>query len=340
MRWLGEVRTAVDARLAQYLDEKRHASSALAPEAAELVDAVRALTMRGGKRFRPALLQAAFRAVDPARDPSCTLDACAALELLQSYLLIHDDWMDRDEERRGGPSVHAALRAAHAGDEHLGASLAILAGNLASACAWELVTRGEHPRPVERRVIEAFLRMHQEVVFGQQLDLLGTPDVSQMQQLKTGSYTVRGPLLLGAALAEASDAQREALLTYGRPLGEAFQVQDDLLGTFGDPEATGKPAGGDLREGKRTALVLAAERRGTEAALAPLHAVLGKRDASEVELAAAREALVACGAKAEVEARLDALAAEAARALESPVLHAPGVELLRALAERLARRDR
>ncbi len=340
MRWLSDVVVAVDARLEEYLAEKRASARALAPEAEELVDAVAALTMRGGKRLRPALLGAAFLAVAPGRDPAITLDAQASLELLQSYLLIHDDWMDRDDERRGGPSVHAALRDAHGGQAHLGASLAILAGNLASACAWELITRGEHPRPVERRVIEEFLRMHQEGVYGQQLDLLGTADVSRMQQLKTGSYTVRGPLMLGAALGEATDAQRGALLAYGRPLGEAFQMRDDLLGTFGDGGATGKPTESDLREGKRTALVLAAERLGDEAALAPLRAALGRRDADDAAVAAAREALVATGAKAEVEARLERLVDEAVAALHTPVLAAAGVERLVSLAERLGRRDR
>ncbi|MBX3269817.1 MAG: polyprenyl synthetase family protein [Sandaracinaceae bacterium] len=340
MRWLSEVRAAVDERLESYFEDKRQRTRALAPEAVELLDAIRALTMRGGKRLRPALLHAAFEAVAPGRDHARTLDACAALELLQSYLLIHDDWMDHDEERRGGPSVHAALRDAHGGDAHLGASLAILAGNLASACAWELVTRDPPPEPIHARVVAEFLRMHQEVVLGQQLDLLKTEDVARMQQLKTGSYTVRGPLLLGAAFGEASEAQREALLAYGAPLGEAFQLRDDLLGTFGDPGATGKPVRGDLCEGKRTALVREAERRGDPRALAPLFAVLGDRGASEAALAQAREVLVATGAKAAVEAQLDALLAEAHAALDPARLAPEGITMLGALADALGRRDR
>ncbi|MCB9595420.1 MAG: polyprenyl synthetase family protein [Sandaracinaceae bacterium] len=340
MRWLTEVRAGVDERLERYFEAKRDAARGLAPESVELVDAIAALTMRGGKRLRPALMHAAFCAVAPDRDPAVLLDTGAALELLQTYLLVHDDWMDHDEERRGGPSVHAALREAHGGDAHLGASLAILAGNLASACAWELITRGEHPRAIEREVTRAFLRMHQEVVYGQQLDLLATSDVSLMQQLKTGSYTVRGPLMLGAAFGEASDAQREALLRYGRPLGEAFQMRDDLLGTFGDSGATGKAVSSDLREGKRTALVLAAERRADAAARADLTRALGDRGASDEAIEAAREVLVRVGAKAEVEERLEALLDDARRALEDDSLRELGRERLRALADQLGRRDR
>ncbi|MCC6875734.1 MAG: polyprenyl synthetase family protein, partial [Sandaracinaceae bacterium] len=271
---MDEIRALVNERLQSYLREQRARAAALAPEAPELVDAVTTLTMRGGKRLRPAVLVAAFRAVAPEWHPAEVVDACAALELLQTYLLIHDDWMDGDDERRGGPSVHAALREAH-GDTHLGDALAILAGDLACAQAWELLALGGDVPPARRReAIAVFATMQHEVVIGQQLDLIGTADISRMQQLKTGSYTVRGPLLLGAALAGASPPQTASLEAYGAPLGEAFQLRDDLLGTFGDPKQTGKPAGNDLRVGKRTALVRAAEELLDPAALLPLQRVL------------------------------------------------------------------
>jgi len=345
MHGLGELRSAVNDRLRAYLEAKRDQARRLTPESVELVDSVGELTLRGGKRLRPALIFAAYRAVAEGPDalPPEVLDTCAAVEFMQSYLLIHDDWMDHDEERRGGPAVHAALRDAHEGDVHLGNSLAILAGNLASVFAWELITghdATEVTAPASRRVIEVFLRMHQEVVYGQQLDLVETPNVSLMQQLKTGSYTVRGPLSLGAALADATPAQESALLEYGRPLGEAFQMRDDLLGTFGDRSATGKPTGGDLRQGKRTAIVRAAERLGSEAQLAPLRRVLGVPTASDEALAEARNALVETGAKAAVEARLAALVDASVSALDRSELRPQGVALLQELAERLGKRDR
>ena len=338
--WMGEVRSLVDARLAAYFELKRRAAAGIAPEAPVLVLAVERLTMRGGKRLRPALAFAAHRAIDPSGDAGCLTDAGAALELMQSYLLIHDDWMDGDEERRGGPSVHAALRDEHGGDAHLGASLAILAGNLASAQAWELLSQAVRGEAERDRALEVFLRMHQEVVFGQQLDLLATEDVSLMQQLKTGSYTVRGPLALGAVLAGADDAQLQTLEAYGAPLGEAFQMRDDLLGTFGDPGTTGKPAGNDLKAGKRTALVRAAEERGSAEERAILGSVLGREDADDAALARAARALESSGARAAVEARLAALLEDARRALEGARLSAVGVGMLAELADLLALRDR
>ena len=338
--WLEDVRSLVDARLSAHFEEKRATTAAMASEGIELVDAIASLTMRGGKRLRPALLVAAFRAVDVDRALDDAIEVGAALELLQSYLLIHDDWMDHDEERRGGPSVHAALREASGGDAHLGASLAVLAGNLASADAWELLTRIGGPEARLRQVIDIFLAIHREVVLGQQLDLRAAEDVSRMQQLKTGSYTVRGPLALGAALAGAGDVERAALEAFGTPLGEAFQMRDDLLGTFGDPTVLGKPVGGDLRAGKRTALVRAAEERASAAELASIRAVLGRADASEAALAELREALVACGARGAVEARAGELLSAAKAALDEAPLSPLGVGMLRALADRLAVRDR
>ncbi len=337
--WMGKVRSLVDARLATHFDEQRAYAAGIAPEALELVEAVAALTMRGGKRLRPALLAASFRAVAPERAFGDVIDAGAAVELLQSYLLIHDDFMDHDEVRRGGPSVHVAFRASH-GDAHLGASLAVLAGNLASAHAWELLTRMKGPEARLRSAIDIFLAMHREVVFGQELDLVAHEDVPRMQQLKTGSYTVRGPLLLGALLAGATDAQRDALLEYGAPLGEAFQMRDDLLGTFGDERTLGKPIGSDLRSGKRNALIRAAEEIGSERHLRTIQEVLGRASADAEAIARAARALEECGAKAIVQERLLALLARAKETLAQAPLSEPGTAMLREVADRLALRDR
>ena len=121
--WSSEVKGGVEERLRQFFDAELERVSAIAPEAAALHEAVCALTMRGGKRLRPAVLYAAYRGVSPSGGIGDVVDACAGLELLQSYLLIHDDWMDGDDERRGGPSAHAAFGVDH--EAHQAASLAL-----------------------------------------------------------------------------------------------------------------------------------------------------------------------------------------------------------------------
>ncbi len=236
--------------------------------------------------MRPAVLVAAFHAVSPEGAVGRTLDASAAVELLQTYLLIHDDWMDQDTVRRGGPSVPAAMRARF-GDAHLGNCMAVLAGDLASAWAFELLLASPFPDGREREGYAAFLRMEQEVFFGQHLDLVGSADVSRMHQLKTGSYTVRGPLSLGALLGGASGDQLAGLERFGEPLGLAFQLRDDLLGTFGEASTMGKPTGGDLRRGRQTSVVQAAREVLDPDAWAPIGAVLGRTDATDAEVARA-----------------------------------------------------
>jgi geranylgeranyl diphosphate synthase type I len=337
--WLDAVRRHVDAQLDEFFSASRVEMLGLAPEAMPIVEAVEALTLRGGKRLRPAVLVAAFTSVSASGDWRATADACAALELLQTYLLIHDDWMDGDEQRRGGPSVHAALRD-RVGDAHLGASLAVLAGDLASAFSQRLMVRASSAAKSPVHALEAFVRMQTEVVCGQSLDLLATTDVPRMQQLKTGSYTVAGPLRLGALLAGATPEQLEVLEAFGAPMGEAFQLRDDLLGTFGDPRTTGKPSGNDLRAGKRTALVLEAEQRLDADARAPLTRVLGFKEATDAQVAEASALLVESGAKAGVEGRLDMLVQQAVGALDTPLLHETGRAMLQTLVEALAVRDR
>lgn len=245
------------------------------------------------------------------------VSAGAALELLHAYLLVHDDWMDEDDVRRGGPSVHAMLRERF-GSAREGETAAILAGDFAASVAQSALF--ELALPADR-VIEAareFARIQEDVVYGQLLDTRAGADrpetVEAMHQLKTGSYTVRGPLMMGAILAGASKTQRDGLSRFAEPLGVAFQLRDDLLGTFGDPAATGKPFGSDLRQGKRTALVV-------ELGEDPLLATaLGVKDASEAAVARVVDRMKASGAKARVEARLAALMKEAASVLDDASL--------------------
>jgi geranylgeranyl diphosphate synthase type I len=336
--WTVEIKDLVNARLKAFFAEKRHEAEGLSPRASELVDEIAALTMRGGKRLRAAVLSAGYHCASSSPQIHRTVDVCAAIELLQSYLLVHDDWMDQDDERRGGPSMHSRLRTIHK-DAQLGDSLAVLAGDLASGYAWELLNRSAFP---EHRVHEAFAvyeAMHQEVVFGQQLDLLGFQDVELMYRLKSGSYTVRGPLRLGAILGEANDLQLTELDRFSEPLGIAFQLRDDLLSVFGDSEKTGKRKGNDLRAGKNTLLVAEARKSWQPPALKVLHQVLGNRQASDAEVAEATELLKSSGARERVEQRLDQLLKQARDVLHEGVLHHSGIAMLGDLVELLVHRD-
>ena len=335
------VRRAVEVRLALLLGEAVEGMGRCGPDAVAAIDALRALALRGGKRFRPVLIAAAHEAcAGQGEGPTseAVVLAGAAIELLQAYLLIHDDWMDGDLVRRGGPSVHAMLRSAY-GDPAAGDAAAILAGDYASALAQQALLA--MPIAPERVVAagRAFAKVQREVIAGQLLDMRGAPaeGVEAMHDLKTGSYTVRGPLAIGAILAGANADQRAALDRFASPLGIAFQLRDDLLGTFGDPKATGKPAGNDLRRGKRTALVAALAE---DADADPLtKRVLGVADASDADVAALVARMETSGARARVEGRLRELLAVAEGELAAAPLSALGKRWLLGAVKALGERE-
>ena len=308
------VRADVDSELGARMSRAHTRAGAFGDRVGAVIGSLGDLVTRGGKRLRAVLVAAAYEACGGEGGASRVTNAGVALELLQAYLLVHDDWMDQDDVRRGGPSVHASLRRS-LGDNHLGDASAILAGDYGVGLAQAALLSVDAPNDRLLEAARVFARIQEDVVTGQLLDLVETASsVEVKHDLKTGSYTVRGPLAIGAALAGATDAQREAFDRYGGPLGVAFQLRDDLLGVFGDEGVTGKPKGSDLREGKRTALVAEAERDRDAARLLPR--VLGVPDAPDEEVAALVACIAACGAKAKVEARIEALLAEARGALD------------------------
>ncbi len=325
---LTAVRRDVDARLAGYLDEKLEAARSHGPGVVEMVAALRDLCLRGGKRARPALLVAGYRATSVSAKLEPALDAGVALELLHAYFLVHDDWMDRDETRRGGPSVHAAL-AKRFRSREIGEASAILAGDYAVAMAAEALARVEMVPARAMGVLACFAQMQADAVIGQQLDLLAnTGDVEKVYELKTGSYTVRGPLRMGALLAGANPRLLTALDRFALPVGVAYQLRDDLLSAFGNPEATGKPFGSDLKSGKNTVLLQTALKRARGRNHRILRSVVGNPKASDAEVRQAVEVLERSGARAVVEARIDELVARALLALSAGRLSREGVQLL------------
>ena len=271
------VRAEVGDKLEQFLAEQLERAGTIGPRRTVRVDeralaplhAAAALSTRGGKRLRAVLLAAAYEAAGDSGGSAQVAWAGVSLEVLQSYLLIHDDWMDGDATRRGGPSVHASLEET-LGDRHLAGAAAVLAGDHFCALSLEALLRVPVADGPKLQAVRAFAELQDQVVRGQLVDVLtaetgpeGLPGHAVMTDeaieagydLKTGSYTVRGPCRIGAALAGARPDQVQSLLDFAQPLGIAFQLRDDLLGTFGDPAATGKPAGNDLRRGNRTPLV-------------------------------------------------------------------------------------
>jgi geranylgeranyl diphosphate synthase type I len=183
-----------------------------------------------------------------------------------------------------------------------------LAGDYAAAVALEALSQVDMKPTSAAQAFACFAEMQLDAIAGQQLDLIGGEyDVELAYQLKTGSYTVRGPLRLGAILASSNPSTLRALDRFALPIGVAFQLRDDLLSAFGEPKRTGKPLGNDLRAGKRTALLAAGLKLARGKDLRTLKQAVGNDSASDAQLRAALGVLETSGARAAIEARVSEL---------------------------------
>jgi geranylgeranyl diphosphate synthase, type I len=344
------LRPRVDNALAGFLAGRRAALLEIDAALGDLSDAIDAFVLGGGKRLRPAFAYWGYRgAGGPDADP--VVAAVAALELVQASALIHDDLMDRSDTRRGEPAVHRRFETQHTaatwrgGAAAFGDSAAILLGDLAMVWSDELLhTSGVCPTDLAR-ARPVFDQMRTEVTVGQYLDVLTqvTGDTSveragKVARYKSAKYTVERPLLFGAALAGAPSALVEAYSGFGLPLGEAFQMRDDVLGVFGDPAETGKPAGDDLREGKRTYLVAAAFATLGDAARKELDDGLGDQGLDDDGVARLRTIIRDSGALDRAEERITVLSEAALAAPEATEMDGEARSVLRELADAATRR--
>ena len=343
-------RARIQEALDAFLDEQAERLAPLGEDAARLLAEARAV-VSGGKRFRAAFCYWGFHAVagpsydDPGgADEAALVRACAALEILHASALVHDDFMDASDTRRGRPATHRGFAAEHGragwrGDPgQYGASAAILLGDLLLSWSDELVRRCGLPLERVVAALDVLDRCRSEVIGGQFLDVSvqarGVADVDAAMTVlryKSAKYSIERPLHIGATLAGGSEEQLRQLSAFGLPLGEAFQLRDDLLGVFGDPATTGKPAGDDLVEGKRTVLVALALDAAPAADAARLDASLGSA-LSAAEVAELRGIIDSSGAQAQVEQVIGELAARATDALATADLDPRARDVLLELA--------
>ncbi|MGN1322287.1 MAG: short chain isoprenyl diphosphate synthase IdsA [Methanosphaera sp.] len=230
--------------------EIEQALSTLEPE--DLKDSSAHLIKAGGKKFRPALAVLSCQAVGGSTEKA--YKTAAALELVHTFSLIHDDIMDNDDTRRGMKAVHKVW----------GEPLAILAGDTLFAKAYETIIKTADENIAYERVIDALRVLVDsciKICEGQALDMAfeDTYEVTKdaymnMIYKKTGAL-ITAATTAGAIIGGATSAQIEALRSYGKNVGLAFQIQDDYIDLTGD-ESIGKPVGSDLVEGKKTLMVV------------------------------------------------------------------------------------
>lgn len=283
-----------------------------------LTRAAHSYLRRDGKKLRSTVLMLSTAAV--GGNPEAALPAAAGIELFHTWTLVHDDLIDNDSTRRGGPSAHEEVRqiALASGAfspqeaEEYGRDIAILAGDVQHGWAVSLFAECAREDKVSPAVVLTLIRTLESKVLGdlargQALDIeysrrpigdVALEETLLMEGLKTGAlyeFAAQAGAMIGLGSADTERPEVRTLSEFGRLCGGAFQLQDDILGIIGDEEALGKPVGSDIREGKRTPIVYFAFRNGNKEERARLSAVLGNRQATKEEIGEAKEILLALG---------------------------------------------
>jgi geranylgeranyl diphosphate synthase type I len=348
---LKSVRSAVEEELSIFLNRESAYLNSISSDLSPVSDSLTSFLLDSGKRLRPLFAYAGFAAAGGSLEKSA-IRAMAALELLQACALIHDDLMDGSDTRRGKPSIHRHFESVHVQDQldgfapQYGLSAAVLLGDLALVWSDQMLNTAGLTTEQFARVLPFYNEMRVELMAGQFLDIheQTQKDTSvdrsmKIARYKSGKYTIERPLHLGAAMTSSSKEVTDALSAYGLPLGEAFQLRDDLLGVFGDPSVTGKPAGDDLREGKRTVLIAMTHERQSPAQLEICKKYFGKPDIDAEGVATLQEIIESTGARAELEATIDRLTDQALTAAQSQVFTDDGKALLVELANIATKRS-
>ncbi len=257
----------IDPKIAAYFDDALEEAKREDALVYDALKHVKAMTLAGGKRLRPAFMYYGYLAAG-GTDRERLMSTAVAVELIHMFLLIHDDIIDRDTLRHGEPTLHERYRAWGrkylflSNADHFGDSIALIVGDMVFALGNDIIFQSGFP---EKNVYAALSRMQKIVshtVVGQARDIYieykgeaTSEEILSMYEKKTARYTVEGPLHLGSLLAGGTPELATEMSRYALPLGIAFQIQDDILGIYGDEERIGKPIGSDIREGKITLLV-------------------------------------------------------------------------------------
>ena len=340
-------RLAVDRALEDFLSvacaQLNAIDSDMAPVSAALGE-----FLAGGKRLRPLFAVAGYIGSQESGSDGVAPEvyrALISLELLQACALIHDDMMDGSDTRRGAPSMHRRFESEHrlrdgvGESEHFGSAAALLMGDLALVLSSQALNSSGINDAQLRMVAPLFDTMKVELMAGQYLDMhagsrheISVDDTLKIATYKSGKYTIERPLHFGGALALCSQEISSIYTAYGIPLGIAFQMRDDLLGVFGDSAVTGKPAGDDLLEGKRTALIAYALKHMNQTDVSEFMELFGDRKVSESEIERMRELIRSAGAVDFIEKLIEEKTNLAHAAADSKKISQSGQDLLRELA--------
>jgi len=257
--------------------------------------------LRPAKRLRGSFVYYGYKLIGGKKEKDI-LRAAMSIELIHTALLMHDDFMDQDDTRRGLPTTHEHYKTYHEDNKfrfnslHYGESMTVNVGDIALLAGHEIIGKSNFDSEKKLNALNRTLRGIVNTGFGQAYDITlegkgiaSEKDITDLHLAKTAIYTYENPLHIGAILAGSKQKDLELISKYAIPGGVAFQLQDDILGLYGDPIKTGKPAHSDLRQGKMTLLIIKALELGSKTQQKRLKEIWGKRNLTEAEANEARK---------------------------------------------------
>jgi len=293
----------------------------------------------GGKRVRAYLVYLGCNLFSN-ENADKVLPVSMSYELFQTGILAHDDIIDNSETRRFKPSMHIDL-----GGGHTGVSKSICVGDFGIVSALEIIAKSEFPDEVKLKAISHQNNVFVSTIAGELCDIefSGRNDVPEneilgMNHLKTAQYTVSGPLVLGAILANANEDDTAKIREFGNLVGVAFQIRDDILGMFGDEAKLGKSITADMTEGKQTVLTAHFIKNALPEQKNKFFSVYGKEQSGIAELEKVRRLLKECGSFDYAQAMCLQMVDRAAKILDDMEITDEGRQKLSGLLEYMTKR--
>ncbi len=333
--------------LKSFLDEKITEYGELYPFAKTFLKHLTEFTLRGGKRLRPALMYYSYMMFSD-KELEEVRKVSIYLELIQSFLLIHDDIMDRALLRREGKTIHKIFEEHSAKNNyndnpHFGNTMAILNGDLACLLAYEVINSSDFNFEKKSKLSLLVSKEITKVAFGQIQDVLLTyqteysqEEILNVHHYKTAVYTFKLPVFSGAILAGVDEKKLEILKGFSIACGIAFQIRDDILGIFGDEKTIGKGTVSDISEGKKTLLVLHAYAKANKEQKNILDKTLGNNNLNSKQINLFKKVLEETGSLAYSKQECENYIKKAKNALNKlPVKNNEGYEFLHSIAEYL-----
>ncbi|MFC1754550.1 polyprenyl synthetase family protein [Thermoproteota archaeon] len=352
---LKQCKQKIDLALEEFFDRKIQEAEEVDKSAVEIMKNLKEFNLRGGKRIRPALMISAYKCFAECDEQTekDVIFASLAVELMEGFLLIHDDVLDQDDLRRGGPTLHKVYEKEYKDirsitPKRFGENVAIVAGDMQNSLANEIIALSNFSAEKKTEFLRKYHSTALKTEYGWLLESILTTkhpsevteeDVMKVNGFKTAAYTIEGPLHIGALLGGAGKDDITLLTGFAILLGQAFQIQDDILGMFGDEKKLGKPIGSDIIEGKITLLITKAMENCSEEDKKILLENLGKKDLSIEDIEKVRKVVTDSGSLDYSKKLAEELIKQSKSVIDKADLRPEGRDFIVGIADFLIKRE-